>query len=301
MAPADDEPVEVVDVSVLIPTIGRSELLEKCLRSLEACRPRAREVVIVDQSGEPSTQEVVAKFAHIGARAVPMEERGPARARNRGLEEVQHELIALTDDDCVVDPSWIGLMYELGTSNPGAIVTGRVLPGTDEGYVPSTRTDERPVEFTGNPSAGALFTNNAVVPRSGSIELGGFDVRFPEAAAEDNDFGYRWLVAGRRMLFDPRLVVWHLDWRTPEQVRQLYWKYGRWQGAFYAKWLLQRDFRVLRFLGWDLRYLGQMVWRRVVRRQPADVMPALVHVLGLPLGLWEAWRFRGTSGPGHLT
>src|SRR5215208_1922459 len=102
MAPPEEVPADVVDVSVLIPTIGRPELLEKCLESLEACRPRAREIVIVDQSGEPSTKAVVDRFAHIGARTVPMAEKGVAKARNRGLEAVQHDLIALTDDDCTV-------------------------------------------------------------------------------------------------------------------------------------------------------------------------------------------------------
>lgn len=284
---------EVVDVSVLIPTIGRAELLEKCLRSLESCRPRAREIVIVDQSGGDQVSAVARAFEHIGARVVPMRERGVARARNRGLEEVRHEVLALTDDDCVVDPSWIGLAYELAQRHPGAILTGRVLPGSGEGHVPSTRTDEEPRDFTGQPHAGALYTNNAVVPRSGAVALAGFDERFPNAS--DNDFGYRWLVGGRPMLFDPRLVVWHCDWRTPAEVRRLYWKYGRWQGAFYAKHLLNGDRRVLRFLRWDLEFLARTLWLRVVRRRAVPITPALVHVLGLPLGLWEARRFRSGS------
>jgi glycosyltransferase involved in cell wall biosynthesis len=289
-APAPDGAAEVVDVSVLIPTIGRSELLEKCLRSLEACRPRAREIVIIDQSDDDTTAEVVSRFEHIGARNVRTDERGVARARNQGLQEVSHEVMALTDDDCIVDPSWIGLAHELATASPGAILTGRVLPGTDEGHVPSTRTSEEPVDFTGTPHAGAIYTNNAVVPRSGAIELGGFDVRFPNAS--DNDFGYRWLVDGRPMRFDPRLVVWHNDWRTPAEVRRLYMKYGRWQGAFYAKHLIKGDRRVLRFLRWDIRYLMQVVWRRVVRREDVAIAPALLPVLALPLGLWESRRFR---------
>jgi GT2 family glycosyltransferase len=282
--------IEVVDVSVLIPTIGRARLLEECLRSLESCRPRAREIVIVDQSRADEVAAVVSAFGHIGARTVPMDERGVARARNRGLEEVRHEVMALTDDDCVVDPSWIGVAWELAQGNPGAILTGRVLPGSGEGHVPSTRTDEEPRDFTGEPHAGAIYTNNSVVPRSEAVALGGFDERFPNAS--DNDFGYRWLVTGRPMRFDPRLVVWHRDWRTPAQVRRLYWKYGRWQGAFYAKHLLKGDRRVLRFLRWDLEFLARTLWLRVVRRRPVPITPALVHVLGLPLGLWEARRFR---------
>ena len=283
--------IEAVDVSVLIPTIGRPEPLEACLRSLEACRPRAREIVVVDQSGGEAVADVVGRFAHIGARLIPMPERGVARARNRGLQEVRHEIILLTDDDCIVDSSWVGLSHELAAGDPGAIFTGRVLPcpGAD-GHVVSTRTDEEPRDFTGEPHAGAIYTNNAVVPRAGAVAIGGFDERFENAS--DNDFGYRWLVGGRPMRFDPRLVVWHCDGRTPAEVRRLYWKYGRWQGAFYAKHLLAGDRRVLRFLRWDLDFLVRTLWQRFVRRRDVPVTPALLPVLGLPLGLWEARRFR---------
>jgi GT2 family glycosyltransferase len=290
---AVDADVDVVEVSVMIPTIGRPQLLEQCLSSLERCNPGAGEIVVVDQSGGDEVARVVSAFERVGARAAPMSERGPARARNKGFEEARYEVVAMTDDDCVVDPSWVGLAYELATQHPGAILTGRVLPGSGEGHVPSTRTEEEPRDFTGEPNPGALYSNNAVVPRSAALALGGFDERFPAPAAEDCDFGYRWLIDGRPMRFDPRLVVWHCDWRTPSEVRRLYWKYGRWQGAFYLKYLLAGDRRVLRFLRWDLEHLAYMLWLRLVRRRrDVPLTPALLHVLALPLGLREARRFR---------
>jgi GT2 family glycosyltransferase len=288
----------VVDVSVSVPTIGRSELLEECLRSLEACRPRAREIVVVDQSDADEVSAVVRKFGHIGARWVPMQERGLSHARNRGIKEARHELVAITDDDCVVAPDWLGAAHALAMDHPGAIVTGRVLPGSDEGHVPSTRVDEEPRDFTGTPHAGAFFGNNAIVPRSEVLALGGFDERFPQvSAAEDNEFGYRWLAAGHAMRFEPRLVVWHRDWRTPAEVRKLYWRYGRWQGAFYATRLLHGDPRVLRFVGWDIRYALQILWRRFIRRQRVSLAPALLPVLSMPFGLLEVRRLRRGAGP----
>ena len=290
---------EVVDVSVLIPTIGRTELLEKCLQSLEACRPRAAEIVVVDQSRGSEIEALVSRFAHIGARSVPMTERGVALARNAGLGEVRHEVVALTDDDCLVAEDWVGAAHELAAEDPAAIFTGRVLPGEGEGHVPSTRTDEEPVDFTGNPHAGAFFSNNAIVPRAAATEVG-FDERFPAAAAEDNDFGYRWLRGGRPLRFEPRLVIWHCDWRTPRELRKLYFNYGRWQGAFYIKYLFQGERRMLRFLWWDFRYLGQTLWQRFVRRKDVLVTPALMPVLGLPVGLWEARRFRPGTAPRQL-
>jgi hypothetical protein len=98
------------------------------------------------------------------------------------------------------------------------------------------------------------------------------------------------------MRFEPVLVVWHNDWRTPAQLRRLYWRYGRWQGAFYAKYLLQGDRRVLRFLRADVGFLMRTLSLRLLRRPTVPVMSALLPVLGIPLGMWEGRRFRGGSG-----
>ena len=286
----------VVDVSVLVPTIGRSEQLKDCLRSLEACQPRAREVVVVDQSRAGEVPALVSDFAHIGARCVPMHDRGLSHARNRGLREASCEVVAITDDDCVVAADWVGAAAELAAEHPGAIVTGRVLPGSEEGHVPSTRTDEEPRDFTGHPDPGAFFGNNVVVPRDETLAIGGFDERFPPvSAAEDNDFGYRWLVDGRSMRFEPRLVVWHRDWRNRAEIRKLYWRYGRWQGAFYVKYLLRGHGRVLRFIGWDIRYALRVLWRRFGRGERVALAPAVLPVLSMPLGIWEARHFRKRS------
>ena len=83
----------------------------------------------------------------------------------------------------------------------------------------------RPRDYTGTLSYSALYTNNAVMSRSEVLDFGGFDEDFE--TAEDNDLCYRWLRAGRRLRYEPRLTVWHHDWRTPEQMMGLYAAYGR--------------------------------------------------------------------------
>ncbi len=73
-----------------------------------------------------------------------------------------------------------------------------------------------------------LYTNNMAVRRAEIMRVGGFDERFT-TVAEDNDLCYRWLALGRRILYEPGIVVWHLDWRTPAQMRDQYRRYARWQ------------------------------------------------------------------------
>ena len=126
-----------VPVSVAIPTIGRLELLRRCLESLAACRPRAAELLVVDQSHDPAVAGLVAEFAPALARLVPCEGLGPSKARNAGLRAARNAIVAMTDDDCTVSPDWVGTAWRLMEVDAERIVTGRVLPEGDPRAVAS--------------------------------------------------------------------------------------------------------------------------------------------------------------------
>jgi GT2 family glycosyltransferase len=107
-------------------------------------------------------------------------------------------------------------------NDPDKIVTGRVLPVGEASAVLDTVDDPVARDYTGEARGGLLFPNNMVLSRTLVLAEGGFDERFgPEEAAEDNDFCYRWLRAGRRLAYDPALTVHHRDWRSPEELERL--------------------------------------------------------------------------------
>jgi hypothetical protein len=282
---------EALPVSVAIPTIGRLGPLRQCLESLAACRPRADEILVVDQSHDPAVAELVAGFAVVGARLVPCFGRGVSKGANLGLREAAHEIVLVTHDDCTVAQDWIATAWELMAPDPQKIITGRVLPVGDPRAVPSTNEETTPRDFTGTPQTGALFPNNMVLNRTMALEQGGFDERFgPDELAEDNDFCYRWLKAGHRLHFEPALVVWHHGWRTRAQLEGLYVKYVRGEGFLYAKHLRQGDLRMLRYIGRDLISAFRGLVSAIVKGRPRWTDPRRAIWRGLPAGLWAGWR-----------
>jgi GT2 family glycosyltransferase len=285
---------DVVPLTVVVPTIGRVDPLERCLASLAACDPRAAEVLVVDQSGDPAVAALVARHADAGVRLVACDGRGVARGRNDGLRTAAHDLVCITDDDCTVDPDWVGESARLAAVHPGAIVTGRVLAVGDPRAVPSTKEDTVARDLSDERSGGWLFPNNVVLPRSAVLAAGGFDERFgPEEAAEDNEFCYRWLTGGGRLRFEPSLVVHHHDWRTPEQLERLYVRYARGEGWFYAKHLRQGDLRMLRFLGRAALWSARGRLSAIVKGRPAWTDPRRGLARGLPGGFVDGWRAYG--------
>ena len=287
------EASETVRISVLVPTIGRVDQLRSCLASVRACRPRPAELLVVDQSDGEEVATAVAELDDPAASTFRCEGRGIALATNVGLRSATRPTVLVTHDDCTVTPSWVGVGHDLMAANPGAIVTGRVLAAGDSLAVPSTIDDPAAHDYTGELSVGALFANNMGLPRLPVIEMGGFDERFP-TASEDNDLCWRWLRAGRRLLYEPELVVWHRDWRREEELERLYVHYAHSQGMLYAKHLRTRDLKVLPFLARDL-YEGvrASAGGLLLRGRPrwADRRRGIVR--GMPAGLVHGWRLFG--------
>jgi GT2 family glycosyltransferase len=279
-------------VSVVVPTIGRPEQLEACLASIAVCDPHADEIVVADQSGTAEVAAVVGRFA--GARVVACTGRGVSASRNTGLAAARNEIVLVTDDDCTVDPDWVGIAWQLMGDDPDKIVTGRVLPVGDARAVPSTIDDPLPKDYTGERRGGLLFPNNMAVSRSRVLAEGGFDERFsPEEAAEDNDFCYRWLKAGHRLVYEPALTVHHHDWRTREELRRLYRRYAQGEGFLYAKHLRQGDLRMLRFIARNLVWWARSLAAAVVKRREGWTDARRAIPLGLAVGLWRGWRAYG--------
>ncbi len=291
-----------VPVTVVVPTVGRVALLRACLESIAACEPRPGEVLVVDQSGDPRVGEVVERGGGSRARLLPDDGRGVARALNTGLRAARHDLVLVTNDDCTVRRDWVGAAHEASLLAPGAIVSGQVLPPEPGAPVPSTKADPVPRDFTGEVVVNALYGGNVCLPRVAVLDLGGFDERpglVP--ASEDNDLCYRWLRAGRPLRYEPEMVVWHHDWRAPEELVRRYVEYARGNGALYAKYLVAGDRAVLRLAAreWTagLRSLvGAAVRRRPRWQDPRRGIPAGLPA-GLALGVVDELRRRRDARP----
>ncbi|MGQ0750741.1 MAG: glycosyltransferase family 2 protein [Betaproteobacteria bacterium] len=199
-----------LSVSVIIPTRGRPQLLERCLESV--CRqslPAERyEVIVVDDGPAAETQAVVERCAaqaatrKLSVRYLPSPgPHGPAAARNRGWRLAQGEIVAFTDDDTQPDTAW--LEAGLCTFRPETdAVTGRIVMP-----LPAAPTDYE-LDASGL-ARGEFVTANCFCRRAVLERLGGFDERFSLAWREDSDLHFRLLQIGAKMVHAPGAVVVH--------------------------------------------------------------------------------------------
>jgi glycosyltransferase involved in cell wall biosynthesis len=102
--------VDVPEVSVVIPTRDRRELLLRTLGGVLRQRDVSLEVVIVDDSSEDGTAEAISALGDERVRVLgghaPV---GVSAARNRGLAEARGEWVAFLGDDDLWSPDKLAL------------------------------------------------------------------------------------------------------------------------------------------------------------------------------------------------
>jgi GT2 family glycosyltransferase len=293
------KPVVVEEVSVVIPTLGR-ELLRGCLESIAAGTAWPAESIVVDQGGSSQVQGWVEELRARGLsiRHVASTQTGIAAGTNRGLELVGTPYVATTHDDCRVRPRWLETLSRRLPEIGDAILTGRVEP-EGPGIVLTTVTSQSPAVYSDPRIARTiLFPANMAFPLRLLSRVGYLD-EHPSLrlAGEDNEWAYRGLRAGVRIVYDPDVVVAHLAWQDRSQLRSIHSRYARGQGAFYGKYVRRLD----RFmLGRAIRDLVRAPWlllRGVVSGNRDLVAMGAGEVTGLLPGILAGLRNDGSHEP----
>jgi GT2 family glycosyltransferase len=190
-------------------------------------------MLVIDQSRDERTRAAVERAAAAAGATldrevvhVPQRAAGRSRALNAGWPLARGEWVVIIDDDCEPHADWLAwLDAETRRAGPRDLVVGRVMPGPiqpGKAFPPATLVDPLPAEYTGRVDRDLVYPNIAM-PRRVFEEIGPFDVRMgvgtPLPGGEDNDYGYRLLRAGWRILYRPAPTVVHCAWRTEESAR----------------------------------------------------------------------------------
>ena len=120
----------MLNLSVVIPTLGRPAVLRETLESLYGCEPLPYEVVVVDGDRERSAEQVVREFAMRADRLrvrYHAGERGASVQRNVGIELASGEVVLFTDDDVYFDRNVFGVLAEAYRDRSVVGATGRIV------------------------------------------------------------------------------------------------------------------------------------------------------------------------------
>jgi GT2 family glycosyltransferase len=196
-----------VSCSLIIITLNRAALLERTLAGLSRQTRQIDEIIVIDNGPTGDTERVVSAST---ARYVPEPRRGYGYARNRGLAEARGEVLYFLDDDCVPDPDWSDVLWNVLNSGDADLASGSRAPGqpglaarleylSTDGPVLSPSIAAGPARH--------LSTSNLILRRDVVEKVGCFDTAL--TMCEDRDFTTRARKLGFRLHYEPKARVTH--------------------------------------------------------------------------------------------
>jgi GT2 family glycosyltransferase len=249
--------------ALIVNTCGGEGLCRTLAAATGQDYPNFELVVVDNRPASPAVRNLLSeRFAGLpGLRYVAEERPGLGRARNAGLRSTAAEIVAFTDDDVVLDGSWLSwLVAGFAMADRVGCVTGLILPLEletpaqllfDEFVGWSKRLEPRIWDRDQNRFDHPLYPYTVGIFGSGAStafrrevlqELGGFDdqlgIGTPACGGEDLDIYTRLVLNGHRLAYQPAAMLWHPHPRDMQRLERQTRLYGAGLGAMLTKHLV---------------------------------------------------------------
>ena len=217
-------------IAIVVPSYNRPNRLRDCLKALALQEGGPYPTIVVDDGSEMPLARVCDEFGD-WVRCVRQRNGGPAMARNTGASVDEGEFLCFTDDDCRPRSGWAKALHKHQQGDSRRLVGGRVenaLQANIFAAASQSLCDFLYDYYDASSGEAPFFTSNNIgCSKRWFEDLGGFDVTFPLAAAEDRDFGLRWRDAGGELTYAPDAVVDHAHNLGLRQFWRQHSNYGR--------------------------------------------------------------------------
>jgi glycosyltransferase involved in cell wall biosynthesis len=195
-------------ISVVIPVYNGKASIGRCLEALARQTRPADEIIVVDDGSPEPCDEVAAAYA---VTLLHQPHRGPAAARNCGIQAARGEFILFTDADCEPSTCWIEEMLRPFEDAQVMGVKGSYQTRQREAIARLSQLEfeERYDLLERLERIDFIDTHSAAFRASALDQMGGFDEAYTTANNEDVDLSYRMAEAGHKLVFNRKAVVYH--------------------------------------------------------------------------------------------
>jgi glycosyltransferase involved in cell wall biosynthesis len=276
------------DVSIVIASYNRKEMLRRCLESLsvQTQDPATFEVVVADDGSADGSAEMAEQMSTpFALRVLRLENGGQSAAQRAAVDSCTSPLCLLLDDDVIAAPELVAEHLAGHREHPESIGIGSLRqtapdPGDWYAHTFAGLWNDHYEELAGREARwNDCWGGNLSFPLSAVLKIGGIPTDLP--AAFDFDLALRLVGAGLQPRILPRALGTHDDQKRSSRM----FVDAREQGAAYVE--LSRKFPEAEdvLLRWseDARP-GELTVRRALLA--LRVPPALIAPLGrlLPTG-----------------
>lgn len=216
-------------LTVLIATYNRKELLEQCLQHLIDKAEALPDEAVIVVGGRDGSDQLVEDYQkrYPFFKLVEIENKSLGDSQNKGLPYCTGNLVATLDDDAFVFRDWATMVKQAHLEHPEAgCIGGRIINLFPDNLIARLESHiglpyDKKDGFYTRTVAGVSCTYK----REAMERVGLFDDTLP--AGMDSDYNWRVTRTGYKVLFDPRIKMYHRN-RTNLRgfLKQQTW-YGR--------------------------------------------------------------------------
>lgn len=211
--------------SILIPVYGKWQTTYVCLRSvLRNTTGVSYEVIVLDDCSPDATPRLAEIVKNVRFVRHPAN-LGFLRNCNEGAKSARGSTLLLLNNDTAVEPGWLSALHEVLDEDSAVGMVGAKLldvhgrlqeaggivwrdgSGWNYGRGDDPRRPEYEYRRETDYCSGACL----LLPTALWREIGGFDERFAPAYYEDTDLAFAVRAAGRKVTYQPRAVVVHVE------------------------------------------------------------------------------------------
>lgn len=194
------------EISIVMATYNRSELLIKQLKAFQkqTIDPSRFQIVVVNDGSSDNTMQILHEWQFIlpNLKVINQLNGGPAKARNTGVEKANSEIIAFTDDDCIVDGDWLEQILKTFKNDRELQVLHGETYSNNKEITPFTH------QIQNHKWNHIIPTCNAAYKKEILLEIGGFDTNYPFPHNEDTDLAWK-IHEHTQVLFEKSVRVYH--------------------------------------------------------------------------------------------
>lgn len=108
-----------IKISIIVPAYNCEKSIEKCIHSILKQSLSKIEVIIVNDGSTDNTESVINELAALDNRiiVINIQNSGPGKARNIGLDKARGEYIGFVDSDDYIDAEMYAELYKYSSEN----------------------------------------------------------------------------------------------------------------------------------------------------------------------------------------
>ena len=202
------------NLSVIIPTFNRADILPQIMRPLLEDREHILEIIIADDG---STDRTVELAGALGARVIPLQRNQNANlCRNQGARAASGDILLFLDSDVVLTPASLPYLHSCFDNPAVDGVVGVYSAHHPHGNLVSQYKNLwiRYSFLKSQSRADWIFGAVSAIRRNAFLKVNGFNEAYQPHNADDLDLGKRLVESSFSIVLDPNLSVEHLKRHT---------------------------------------------------------------------------------------